>query len=80
MGVKLECLRLDGGGSGGQQSERATSGWLGGCCGVTIYLLEVKGAPSLVVVRSSELEMVYPTIMFFFWKRSKALLAPATSL
>lgn len=42
VGVKLECVRLGGGGDGGEgggvlQSERDGSGWLGGCCGVTLY-------------------------------------------
>lgn len=38
VGVKLECVRLVAGGSGGGVlSERAGSGWLGGCCGVTMY-------------------------------------------
>lgn len=36
VGVKLECVGLDGGG-GGVQSEEEGSGCLGGCCGITLY-------------------------------------------
>lgn len=45
VGVKLECVSLGGGGDdvgmgvggGGLQLERNCSGWLTGCCGVTLY-------------------------------------------
>ncbi len=38
VGVKLECVRFGGGGGGGGvQSEMEGFGWLGGCCGITLY-------------------------------------------
>jgi len=41
--VKLECVKPGGGGGAvgarerERERERAGSGWLGGCCGVTLY-------------------------------------------
>lgn len=84
VGVKLECVRLGGGGGGGgggcSQRGLALAGWVAASASPCTLILEVKGRPPPATVRSGELGTVYPTIIFSFWKFSKALLAPATSL
>lgn len=82
MGVKLECVRPggSGGGGGGAVCERAGSGWLGGCCGVTLYFdtggqrLSSPGGGEKVANRGRFIQQS------FSFRDSKALLAPATSL
>lgn len=52
VGVKLECVRLAGGGSGGGGSRGpALAGWVAAVASPCTLILEVKGPPPPAVVR-----------------------------
>lgn len=57
VGVKLECVRVVGGGSGKEvvgvavREEKALAGWVAAVASPCTLILEVKGRPPPVVLR-----------------------------